>query len=318
MMFYERASGSRMHAAYFRVGGVHQDLPEKLIDDIEAFCDPFLTVCDDIEGLLTDNRSSNSAMSTSASSLSPTPGRGVFPASWCAAQGPPGICVRRNRTMLCGVRFRHPGRQHGDCYDRYCIACEGMRQSVRIMKQCLAKLRLPDGQGPVAIRNSKIVPPPRAEMKRSMEATSSTHFKLHSRDIECRRGSVRGRGGTQGRVRRLPRPTALTGPTRRRVGRPADICQRSSVRRHGMNILPDSRRKRKTLGRSVAPACVRRKAALFERSAVASSLRSARGSSGLRSTPARPRERTAGPPDTPRQRRQATCRLCACLVPAPE
>ena len=56
MVFYERASGSRMHAAYFRVGGVHQDLPPKLIDDIEAFCDPFLKVCDDLETLLTDNR----------------------------------------------------------------------------------------------------------------------------------------------------------------------------------------------------------------------------------------------------------------------
>src|SRR5437660_6858470 len=56
MVFYERASGSRMHAAYFRVGGVHQDLPEKLLDDIGTFCDPFLKVCDDIEGLLTDNR----------------------------------------------------------------------------------------------------------------------------------------------------------------------------------------------------------------------------------------------------------------------
>jgi NADH-quinone oxidoreductase subunit D len=56
MMFYERASGARMHANYFRVGGVHQDLPPKLIDDIWNFCDPFLKVCDDIEVLLTDNR----------------------------------------------------------------------------------------------------------------------------------------------------------------------------------------------------------------------------------------------------------------------
>src|SRR5262249_60932238 len=56
MVFYERASGARMHASYFRVGGVHQDLPDRLLDDIGAFCDPFLKVCDDIEGLLTDNR----------------------------------------------------------------------------------------------------------------------------------------------------------------------------------------------------------------------------------------------------------------------
>ena len=56
MLFYERASGARMHANYFRVGGVHQDLPAKLLDDIWNFCDPFLKVCDDLEGLLTDNR----------------------------------------------------------------------------------------------------------------------------------------------------------------------------------------------------------------------------------------------------------------------
>jgi NADH-quinone oxidoreductase subunit D len=56
MMFYERASGARMHANYFRVGGVHQDLPPKLIDDIWNFCDPFLKVCDDLEVLLTEDR----------------------------------------------------------------------------------------------------------------------------------------------------------------------------------------------------------------------------------------------------------------------
>src|ERR1700724_583388 len=56
MVFYERASGSRMHAAYFRIGGVHQDLPPKLVDDIEAWRDPFLKVCDDLESLLTGNR----------------------------------------------------------------------------------------------------------------------------------------------------------------------------------------------------------------------------------------------------------------------
>ena len=81
MVFYERASGSRMHAAYFRVGGVHQDLPEKLIDDIEAFCDPFLQVCDDLEDAAhRATASSSSAMSISAWSSSPMPGPGAFPA----------------------------------------------------------------------------------------------------------------------------------------------------------------------------------------------------------------------------------------------
>ena len=76
--------------------------------------------------------------------------------------------------------FDIPIGKHGDCYDRYCVRMEEMRQSVRIMKQCLEKLRLPGGQGPVAINDNKIVPPLRAEMKRSMEATIH-HFKLYSR-----------------------------------------------------------------------------------------------------------------------------------------
>jgi NADH-quinone oxidoreductase subunit D len=93
MVFYERASGARMHANYFRIGGVHQDLPPKLLDDIWAFCDPFLKVCDDIEGLLTENRTSISAWSSLQ-----TPGVGAFPVSWCAAPAPPGICAKRNPT----------------------------------------------------------------------------------------------------------------------------------------------------------------------------------------------------------------------------
>jgi NADH-quinone oxidoreductase subunit D len=75
--------------------------------------------------------------------------------------------------------FDIPIGKHGDCYDRYLVRMEEMRQSVRIMKQCLEKLRLPEGQGPVAIKDNKIVPPPRGEMKRSMEATIH-HFKLYS------------------------------------------------------------------------------------------------------------------------------------------
>ena len=98
MGFYERASGSRMHAAYFRVGGVHQDLPPKLIDDIEAFCDPFLKVCDDLEELLTENRIFKQRNVDIGVVSSQTPGPGAFPASWCAARAPCGICARRSPT----------------------------------------------------------------------------------------------------------------------------------------------------------------------------------------------------------------------------
>ena len=85
--------------------------------------------------------------------------------------------------------FDIPVGKHGDCYDRYLVRMEEMRQSVRIMKQCLEKLRLPEGQGPVAIRDNKIVPPARAEMKRSMEATIH-HFKLYSEGHHVPAGEV--------------------------------------------------------------------------------------------------------------------------------
>jgi NADH-quinone oxidoreductase subunit D len=78
MVFYERACGARLHAAYFRPGGVHQDLPHDLVEDIGKWCDPFLQTCDDIEGLLTTTASSSSAMSTSPSSSLTTPGPGAF------------------------------------------------------------------------------------------------------------------------------------------------------------------------------------------------------------------------------------------------
>src|SRR5262249_18540931 len=171
MIFYERASGSRMHAAYFRVGGVHQDLPPKLIDDIEAFCDPFLKVCDDIEGLLTDNRIFKQR----------NVGIGVVSLADAWAWGFSGVMVRGSGAAwdlrkaqpyecYAELDFDIPVGKHGDCYDRYCIRMEEMRQSIRIMKQCVAKLRAPDGQGPPHLIDSKIVPPRRAEMKRSMEA----------------------------------------------------------------------------------------------------------------------------------------------------
>jgi NADH-quinone oxidoreductase subunit D len=85
--------------------------------------------------------------------------------------------------------FDIPVGKNGDCYDRYLVRMEEMRQSVRIMKQCLEKLRLPEGHGPVAIRDNKIVPPPRAEMKRSMEATIH-HFKLYSEGHHVPAGEV--------------------------------------------------------------------------------------------------------------------------------
>ena len=155
MGFYERASGSRMHAAYFRVGGVHQDLPPKLIDDIEAFCDPFLKVCDDLEELLTDNRifkqrnvdiGAVKLEDAWAWGFSGVMVRGSG-AVWDLRKAQPYECYSE-------LDFDIPVGKNGDCYDRYCIRMEEMRQSIRIMKQCVGKLRGADAQGPVVVEDN--------------------------------------------------------------------------------------------------------------------------------------------------------------------
>ena len=190
MVFYERASGARMHANYFRVGGVHQDLPPKLLDEIWAFCDPFLQVCDDIEGLLTENRifkqrnvgiAEVKLADAWGSGFSGVMVRGSG-AAWDLRKAQPYECYSE-------LDFDIPIGKNGDCYDRYLVRMEEMRQSVRIMKQCLEKLPLPDSQGPVAIKDNKIVPPPRGEMKCSMEATIH-HFKLYSEGHHVPAGEV--------------------------------------------------------------------------------------------------------------------------------
>jgi NADH-quinone oxidoreductase subunit D len=190
MGFYERASGSRMHAAYFRVGGVHQDLPPKLIDDIAGFCDPFLKVCDDLETLLTENRIFKQR----------NVDIGVVKLEDAWARGFSGVMVRgsgatwdlrKAQPYECYPEFDFdiPIGKNGDNYDRYCIRMEEMRQSVRIMKQCIEKLHAPDGQGRVIVDDHKIVPPRREEMKRSMEGLIH-HFKLYTEGFKVPAGEV--------------------------------------------------------------------------------------------------------------------------------
>jgi NADH-quinone oxidoreductase subunit D len=190
MVFYERASGSRMHAAFFRVGGVHQDLPEKLIDDIAGFCGPFLGVCDDLEELLTDNRIFKQR----------NVDIGVVKLADAWAWGFSGVMVRGSGAAwdlrkaqpyecYAELDFEVPVGLNGDCYDRYCIRMEEMRQSVRIMRQCIAKLRSAEGQGPVSVADNKIVPPRRGEMKRSMEALIH-HFKLYTEGFHVPAGDA--------------------------------------------------------------------------------------------------------------------------------
>ena len=190
MVFYERASGSRMHAAYFRPGGVHQDLPEKLILDIAHWCTTFPKMIDDIESLLTNNRIFKQR----------NVDIGVVSLEECLKWGFSGVMVRgsgaawdlrKSQPYECYAEldFDIPVGRNGDCYDRYCLRVEEMRQSVRIMEQCCKLLLSPSGQGPHVAADKKVVPPRRDEMKRSMEALIH-HFKLYTEGFHVPAGEV--------------------------------------------------------------------------------------------------------------------------------
>ena len=186
MVFYERASGSRMHANYFRVGGVHQDVPQKLLDDIYIFCEEFPQVLDDIETLLTENRIFKQR----------NVDIGVITREDALAWGMSGVMLRstgaawdlrRAQPYECysELEFQIPVGKNGDCYDRYLMRLEEMRQSNRLMKQCIEKIP----SGPVSSEDGKVVPPKRAEMKRSMEALIH-HFKLYTEGYHVPEGEV--------------------------------------------------------------------------------------------------------------------------------
>ncbi len=190
MVFYERASVSRMHAAYFRPGGVHQDLPQQLFDDIQAWCDPFLRTVDDLERLLTGNRIFKqrnvdigvvSIEDAWALGFSGVMVRGSG-AAWDIRKSQPYECYGE-------MDFDIPIGKNGDCYDRYLIRMEEMRQSVAIMRQCIALMNTPNGKGPVSVSDNKVVPPKRGEMKRSMEALIH-HFKLYTEGYHVPAGEV--------------------------------------------------------------------------------------------------------------------------------
>jgi len=190
MVFYERACGARMHSAYVRPGGVHQDLPPELVDDIGKWCDPFLTVLDNIEGLLTDNRIYKQR----------NVDIGVVSLEDAFAWGFTGVMVRgsgaawdlrRAQPYECysDLEFDIPVGKNGDCYDRYLIRMIEMRQSVRIMKQCVNRLLSDAKTGPFSSIDGKVVPPKRGEMKRSMEALIH-HFKLYTEGYHVPAGEV--------------------------------------------------------------------------------------------------------------------------------
>ena len=186
MIFYERASGARLHANYFRVGGVHRDLPPQLLEDIYNFCDPCAQVLDDLEGLLTDNRIFKQR----------NVDIGVVSQEDALAWGFSGVMVRGSGMawdlrrsqpyeVYSELDFDIPVGKNGDCYDRYLIRMEEMRQSLRIMKQCIEMMP----GGPVHAEDGKVVPPSRADMKRSMEALIH-HFKLYTEGYRVPEGEV--------------------------------------------------------------------------------------------------------------------------------
>ena len=186
MGFYERVSGSRLHANYFRAGGVHKDLPVGLDSDIDEFCEKFPKIIDDLETLLTDNRifkqrnvdigvvSKQDALDYSFSGVM-LRGSGV---AWDLRRSQPYDCYD-------DLEFKIPIGKNGDCYDRYLCRIEEMRESVKIIKQCLQNIP----KGPVKTDDGKISPPPKKELKQSMEALIH-HFKLFTEGYRVEKDEI--------------------------------------------------------------------------------------------------------------------------------
>ena len=184
--FYERASGARFHAAYFRPGGVHQDLPPKLIADIADWADAFPKALADFEALICDNRIFKQR----------NVDIGIISEQDAVAWGFSGPCIRGSGLpwdlrksqpyeVYDRMEFDVPVGKNGDCYDRFMVRIEEMKQSLRIIKQCLREMP----EGPIASLDRKVVPPKRGEMKRSMEALIH-HFKLYTEGFHVPAGEV--------------------------------------------------------------------------------------------------------------------------------
>ncbi len=186
MEFYEKVSGSRMHAAYIRPGGVAKDLPSGLLEEIEKFTHHFLKILDDVETLLTNNRIFKER----------NIGIGIITKQDCLDYGVSGANLR-----ACGVAwdlrksnpydsyedfdFEIAIGQNGDCYDRYLVRIAEMRQSINIIREAIKKMP----EGDFAIQNNKITPPTRDEMRNSMEAMIH-HFKLFSEGFHVPKGEA--------------------------------------------------------------------------------------------------------------------------------
>lgn len=190
MIFYERACGARLHANYFRPGGVHQDLPESLIEDIGNFIDPFLIALENLDALVTPNRIFKQRnVDIGVVSIDEAWARG-FSGVMIRGAGVPWD-LRKSQPYECysEMEFDVPVGKNSDCYDRYLIRMEEMRQSAKIMRQCVDRLLSAEKNGPVSSLDRKIVPPKRNEMKSSMEALIH-HFKLYTEGFHTPPGEV--------------------------------------------------------------------------------------------------------------------------------
>jgi len=187
MIFYERACGARLHAAYFRPGGVHQDLPQDLLDDIMEWTLEFPKILDDIDGLLLENRifkqrNVNIAVVSQQEALdwgfSGVMVRGAGMA-WDLRRAQPYECYDE-------FDFQIPVGKHGDCYDRYLVRMAEMRESVKIIQQAIKKLETATGD---VLARGKLTPPKRSDMKTNMESLIH-HFKLYTEGFHVPAGEV--------------------------------------------------------------------------------------------------------------------------------
>jgi NADH-quinone oxidoreductase subunit D len=187
--FYERVSGARMHAAWFRPGGVHQDMPAGLAEDIRAWAEKFPKLLDEVQALAGDNRIFKQR----------NVDIGVISAKDAIAWGFTGPCLRGSGIawdlrkaqpyeIYGELDFEVPVGRNGDCYDRWMVRMEEMRQSLKLIHQCLDLLEGLAGE-PVSSLDRKVVPPSRGEMKRSMEALIH-HFKLYTEGFKVPPGEV--------------------------------------------------------------------------------------------------------------------------------
>lgn len=186
LSFYERASGSRFHAAYIRPGGVAADIPDDLVEDIDKFMDEFPKLLDDLDGLLTENRIwKQRTVEIGAMSIEQALDWG-FSGPLLRASGL-AWDLRKSQPyeIYDQLDFDVPIGQNGDCYDRYLVRMAEVRQSISLIKQCIEKLP----KGPVKTEDRKISPPPREEMKKSMEALIH-HFKLYSEGYHVPKGEA--------------------------------------------------------------------------------------------------------------------------------